>query len=124
MLPFVVALCLALGPTFAPAYAFGVRAPVAVGSWTAAPSLGQPRAEVAATALEGRVYVAGGFEPNGGDLASVEVLDPGIGDWQARAPLPQGLNHLGMAALDGVVYVAGGNVGGTPTNGLFAYDPM
>src|SRR5262245_2986394 len=123
MFPIVVAIWLALGSSFAPAFALDLGAPAALGSWTAAPNLGQARAEIAATALGGRIYVAGGFDPSGADLASVEMLDPASDAWVARSPLPQGLNHLGMAALDGMVYVAGGNVGGTPTSGLFAYDP-
>jgi N-acetylneuraminic acid mutarotase len=94
---------------------------LAFGSWSAGPGLLNTRAEIAAATLDGRIYVAGGFGPGGTDLRSLEVFDSGL--WQERAPLPRGLNHLGMAALDGLVYVAGGNVGGTPTNGLFAYDP-
>src|SRR3954453_8590032 len=93
------------------------------GAWTPAPGLNEPRAEVAAAVLDGRIYTAGGFDARGADLSSLEVFDSGAAAWQTRAPMPQGLNHLGMAALDGLVYVAGGSVGGTPTNGLFAYDP-
>ncbi|HEY3057402.1 MAG TPA: kelch repeat-containing protein [Chloroflexota bacterium] len=102
---------------------FALIAALALGSWTTAPSLNEARAEIAATTLDGRIYVAGGFDRNGTDLTSVEMFDPVARVWQLRAPLPQGLNHLGVAPLNGEVYVAGGSVGGTPTSGLFAYEP-
>ncbi len=95
----------------------------AAGTWSNAPALIEARAEVSATALDGRIYVAGGFTETGGDRASMEVFDPRQGAWLTLAPLARGLNHLSIAALGGVVYASGGSAGSQPTAGLFAYDP-
>ena len=105
------------------ALTFWTRSAVAVGRWSKAPPLSEPRAEVSATALDGRIYVAGGFTASGADLASMEVLDRQVDGWQPRAPLPRGLNHLSIATSGGLVYASGGSAGSTPTTGLFAYDP-
>ena len=93
------------------------------GGWTGGPTLIHERAEIAAAELDGRLYVGGGFDPSGTDLASFEVFDPAVGVWVETAPMPRALNHLGIAAVGGLVYVAGGSAGSTPTSGLFAYDP-
>src|SRR5215204_4840840 len=101
-----------------------VAAWLILGVWTAAPGLNQPRAEIAAATLDGRIYVAGGFDPSGTDLASLEEFDPVSTTWQHKASMPAALNHLGVAALDGTLYVAGGGAGAGPTAGLYAYSPL
>src|SRR5205809_7351695 len=117
MIPFLVAFWLGIAP-------LPLSARAAPGTWSDGATLKQPRAEIAATVLDGRILTVGGFGPGGVDLSSLEVFDPATNTWQTRSPMPQGLNHLGVAALDGVVYVAGGSVGGTPTSGLYAFDPL
>jgi N-acetylneuraminic acid mutarotase len=96
------------------------------GGWADGPRLNDARAEIAAAVLDGRIYTGGGFDAQGADLTSFEVLDPATGAWELRAPIPLGLNHLGNAALGGAVYVSGGYAraaGGAPSPALFAYDP-
>jgi len=85
------------------------------------PLPGGPRQEIGVTALDGRVYVIGGF--GGADV--VEVYDTSTNQWDRVADLPSGRNHIGTAALGGLVYVVGGFVGNgfTPASEVFRYDP-
>ena len=66
------------------------------------------RTEVAAAAAGGRIYVAGGYAPNGDTVATVEVYDPAADAWAAGPDLPVAVNHAMAATLDGAVHVAGG----------------
>jgi hypothetical protein len=80
-----------------------LAAVIALASWTSAAGLNQGRAEVSAATLDSRIFVAGGFDSAGLDVASLEAFDPAVGFWQLRAPMPRGLNHLGMAGLGGLL---------------------
>jgi N-acetylneuraminic acid mutarotase len=85
------------------------------GTWaTASPALTK-RTEVAAAALDGKIYVAGGFsKPNLQNVlklaisSDVEVYDPASDSWSTTTPLPEGRHHAGMVSLDGFLYVIGG----------------
>lgn len=73
------------------------------------------RTEVAAAALDGKIYVVGGFEkPSLGNVLhlsitpSLEVYDPVADQWTAKAPLPIGLHHVGIGVAGGRLYVIGG----------------
>lgn len=82
------------------------------------------RQEHSAAALEGEVYVIGGFTPS--VTASVQAYDP-LGDsWRARADFPTALHHANVAAASGKIYVLGFNRGSSFTDidgRVFAYDP-
>src|SRR5260370_17985398 len=99
----------------------------APGSWTAKAPLPVARNEVAAVALNDRIYVLGGSYPRQKyDVADNGEYDPATDRWRARAPMPQGLNHLGAVALNGKVYVVGGFTGSNHkdgNDGAFEYDP-
>ena len=83
------------------------------------------RSELAAAALAGRIYVAGGIAQSG-TTAAFEVYDPATDRWEELPPLPEAVHHLAAAATDERVYITGGY-----TNLLFseirkrawAYDP-
>ncbi|MCB1937191.1 MAG: galactose oxidase [Nitrosomonas sp.] len=86
-----------------------------LGSWTEGSSAPSKRTEIAAAALEQKIYVAGGFSrPSFGNLLDfaisrdVEVYDPATDSWSATTPLPEGRHHAGMVAYDGFLYVIGG----------------
>jgi N-acetylneuraminic acid mutarotase len=88
------------------------------------PLPGGERQEVAVTALDGRVYVIGGFTATGAGSSAVEVYDTTADQWDRAADLPTRRNHAGAAALDGFVYVVGGFVGAgfTPASDVYRYD--
>ncbi len=86
------------------------------GLWTTGASAPTERTEVAAAAVEGKVYVIGGFSSelsvrNALNLAisrAVEVYDPISNTWSLATPLPEGRHHAGVAVLNGMLYVIGG----------------
>lgn len=82
------------------------------GGWeTRAPLLGGSRQETGVVALDGEVYVLGGFGEGGALAAQVEAYDPVTDTWRETAPLPQPLHHANAAAVDGRLFVAGYLVG-------------
>ena len=64
------------------------------------------RSELAAAALAGRIYVAGGIAQLG-TTAAFEAYDPATDHWEELPPLPEAVHHL-AAATDKRVYVTGG----------------
>jgi N-acetylneuraminic acid mutarotase len=74
-------------------------------------------------ALDGKIYVAGGF--NG--QAAFQVYDPATDSWSELADLPTPRAGVAAVALDGMVYVIGGNLGpgwwGDVTGITEVYDP-
>jgi N-acetylneuraminic acid mutarotase len=97
------------------------------GAWQAAAPMPLARSELAATVLDGRLYVAGGIAQLGATPA-FQVYDPGTDSWRALAPLPEPRHHFGMAALDGRIYVSGGYptlpfFAGDARSQLWVYDP-
>src|SRR5918911_373832 len=92
------------------------------GSWRSLAPVPTPRSEVAAAAVDGLIYVVGGFDPGG---SAHEGYDPPADRWSTWAPLPKPLNHAAAAGLGGKLYVVGGfdNRTGQPSASLYAYDP-
>lgn len=78
-----------------------------MGRWVESAALPTPRSELAATALDGKIYVAGGLA---GSVVSeaFEVYDPATDTWRAAAALPIPLHHMALAAAGGKVYLSGG----------------
>ena len=92
--------------------------------WSARAAVPTPRTECAAAALDGLIYVVGGFLGDGQTTGIAERYDPVTDGWSTIAPLPEGRNHPTLAALGGKLYLVGGYDGaGRPTNTVFAYDP-
>lgn len=106
------------------------------GTWTTAAPAPTERTEVAAAALDGQIFVVGGFEaPALGNVLNlsisnkVEVYDPRSDRWTTRAPLPVGLHHAGLAAVGRQLYVVGGYTRSglsawKPVASLYRYDPQ
>src|SRR5688572_26675704 len=78
------------------------------GVWFAMPSMPTPRQEVGVAAIEGRVYVIGGFGQDGSASSAVEIFDTRLNEWRAGPPLPVRIHHPNVAAVGANVYVAGG----------------
>jgi len=94
-----------------------VAAPVPGGesAWRRLAQAPSERTEVAAAAVGDRIYVLGGYGPDGVTLTTVEVFDTGAGTWARGPDLPVAVNHAMAATLDGVLYLAGGNDGNGPS---------
>ncbi len=94
--------------------------------WVTLAPLPAARQEVGVAALDGRVYVVGGFNGAGQSVNTVERYDPLTNSWQAVAPLPapMPLNHVGAASVGGGLFVVGGlRQNFTAVNTVYRYDP-
>jgi len=96
------------------------------GAWSthAALSLGA-RQEMGVAALDGKVYVVGGFDESGQAVATVEAYDPATDRWTQKASLPAPLHHVNVAAVGSKLYVVGGLSGAsfTASGTTLEYDP-
>ena len=93
----------AASPTVEPA---STATPAPTSPQRAEPPLPAPREETAEVALKGNIYVIGGFDAAGHDLADVLVGD-GV-SWRAGPPLPLALDHPAAAVAGDSILVAGG----------------
>jgi len=120
----VSVLCLVLGACSEPDCS--CLLPPAPGTWSphAPLSLG-PRQEMGVAALDGRIYVVGGFDAAGQPASTVEAYDPATDRWTRRASLPAPLHHVNMAAVGGKLYVVGALTGASfaATGATLVYDP-
>jgi hypothetical protein len=93
--------------------------------WTTGAPIPTPRSEIAGTALNGKVYIIGGFDETGRSTTTVEVYDPIADKWTTASPLPQPLDHTAAASYDGKLYVVGGGYLSRDaiSDKLFIYDP-
>ncbi len=95
--------------------------------WSPRASLTEARQEVAVAALEGAIYVIGGFRADVSVADTVEVYDPNTDSWSFAASLPTGLHHAAAAAVDGKLYVIGGFTDAlflAPVDSVLEYDPV
>ena len=97
------------------------------GTWRTVAPMPTKRTEVATAALEGKIYVVGGFEKpslsnmmNFAITPSVEMYDPVTDRWTSKAPMPVGLHHVGIGVVDGRLYV----IGGYSRSGLSVWNPV
>lgn len=89
------------------------------------PALPTVRQEHAVVALEGEIYVIGGFVPT--ITASVQAFDPAASAWRDAADFPFPLHHANAAVVGGRLFVAGFYLGMSFTNAdgrVFEYDPV
>lgn len=78
-------------------------------------------------AVNGKIYVAGGWGYTGPDTQGVqsvlEVYDPMADAWTTKAPMPTARNALAAAAVGGKIYAIGGWTGTENTPKVERYDP-
>lgn len=105
------------------------RAPIdisAAGTWTILAPMPTPRQEVAVAALDGKVWVIGGFGPGAEPVGTVEIYDPATNRWEARPPLPTAVHHAAAGVVGDRLFVVGGYTGGrlrwTASQTLFEWD--
>ncbi len=110
----------------------GLDAPAERGTATATWGTLEPspltRTEVGAARIDDRIYVLGGYLPDGTTTGRMAVYDISAGEWEEGPALPVAVNHAGVAALGGDLYVLGGNLetdaGREPkSRRLFRYHP-
>jgi N-acetylneuraminic acid mutarotase len=95
------------------------------GTWSdIAPLELGPRQETAVVALEGRVFVIGGYTDTGSLVNTVEAYDPSADTWTEVASVPARLHHANAAVVDSKIYILGFLTRGfAPSGRCFVYDP-
>jgi N-acetylneuraminic acid mutarotase len=95
------------------------------GRWESKPAAPAPRQEAAFVELDGKLYLAGGFEYGGADSARHEVYDTATESWSVTTPLPSPSHHLVGAAVGGKIYYLGGmhTLGFVVTGETLEFDP-
>jgi N-acetylneuraminic acid mutarotase len=92
-------------------------------SWTRKADMPTARNFLAATAVDGTIYVIGGF-PGGAPLKTVEAYDPKTDTWVTKASMPTGRAGLAACAVGGIIYAIGGFASWpNPLSMVEAYDP-
>jgi N-acetylneuraminic acid mutarotase len=99
--------------------------PTMGGTWSPGVATPSRRAENAAVAVDGVIYVAGGMGDHGDTLDRFEAFDTRTGTWSELPPLPERRDHMGLAAIDGKIYLTGGMIfyDTAVRSGLWRYDP-
>jgi N-acetylneuraminic acid mutarotase len=69
-----------------------------------------PVQETATVAVDGRIYVIGGFGQNQ-VLDRVQIYDPAMDAWSDGPALPQEVHHANAAVVDDTIYVVGALTG-------------
>jgi len=93
-------------------------------TWQLGAQMPGPRQELATGALNGNVYVLGGFDAEGHSTDTVLVYHPTTDTWTLAHPLPYGVNHNSAAVAGGDLYSFGAEEASclftirTPTPGL------
>src|SRR5215210_7057372 len=99
--------------------AIASSAPVAAqsgsGPWTPALFMLHERSESAIVALDGRMYVIGGYPGDRIPSAVVQIWDSRTETWSEGPPVPMPLHHAAAVAVNGKIYLIGGEVDGAGT---------
>jgi hypothetical protein len=76
----------------------------------------------AMTALNGKLYVVGGYDVTAARTDTVWEYEISTDTWLGRAPYPLQISEAGCVALNGLVYVVSGSTGGN-TAEVHSFDP-
>ena len=94
------------------------------GEWYQLESMPLALSELSSAKGDGKVYLGGGFEPEGVTSEVFMVFDLYERSFKELERLPIGLHHTSLAYLDGRVYMAGGweDLDFDATDYFYAYD--
>jgi N-acetylneuraminic acid mutarotase len=110
------------GPPTAPSSPTGQ---VDGGQWSQRSSLIEANSELAFAALNGRLYLLGGYPSNRQTSRTVQVYTIATDRWELGPPLPQPNNHGMAAGVSGKVYLIGGQTtdDGNYVDTVYELDP-
>lgn len=97
-----------------------------VNTWAEKAPVPSRENQVAATAINGKLYLLGYFffDPdNGGLITKLRVYDPGTNTWGEKAPMQKGRVTLAVAEIGGKLYAVGGQSATGFSSKLEVYDP-
>ena len=114
---------------FLSATALASDAGAQLSTWEMRAAMPLPRAFAAAAAVDGQVYVLGGFDKAGEPTATVQIYDTQADSWSLGAELDAPKVGAGACGLHGKVYLVGGGDGdwsmthGQALSSVMVYDP-
>mmetsp|Transcript_9437 Transcript_9437/g.33381 ORF Transcript_9437/g.33381 Transcript_9437/m.33381 type:complete len:435 (+) Transcript_9437:179-1483(+) len=92
--------------------------------WRNGASTEFPHGDTCAAALDGKLYVIGGFGDGYGDIQRiVEEYDPVTESWKRIPDMPSGRTDIMCAVSGGELYAIGGYDGSSMTSTVFSYNP-
>jgi non-specific serine/threonine protein kinase len=92
-------------------------------AWIGGTPLSEPRSEVAAAPLSGRIVVVGGFLASGANSRRVDAYDPVRDVWTRLPDLPVSVDHAAAASVRGRLVVVGGyGADRKPLRAAFLFD--
>lgn len=98
----------------------------AAAGWSGAPPVrGGAIQETAVVALDGKIYVLGGFDGSLAVVRSVRIFDTSSCTWSDGPDLPRAMHHMNAAVAGDTIYVLGGMDGlnFTPLGDVLAWNP-
>jgi hypothetical protein len=94
-------------------------------TWTPGMNAPRDRGGAQAVAVNGKIYVIGGFETvTRTPVPEVDVFDPATGNWSQVASLPTPRHLSAIAVLDGKIFVMGGTRSAQAFFNAGVADPM
>jgi N-acetylneuraminic acid mutarotase len=114
-------------------FAAAALAQMPTSPWKKGAPFPQPDEELYGVALNGKMYVIGGWDDGNARGVNYEY-NPGTDKWTKKQPMPRPAHHAALAAANGKIYVMGGfvvpkdnaiPVGGAwePIDNAWEYDP-
>jgi N-acetylneuraminic acid mutarotase len=98
-------------------------ATLALAAWVSGSPLPEPRTEVAAAPLQGRIVVVGGFLASGANSRRVDAYDPRDDNWSRLPDLPVSVDHAAAASWRGRLVIVGGyGADRAPLRAAFLFD--
>jgi len=97
----------------------------AVGGWTRLGDAPFARLEMATTAFDDRIWLAGGLNPDGSATDAVEVFDPASESWSDGPTLPAAVHHAALASDADRLVLVGGYAAPSfgPTDAVWILEP-
>jgi N-acetylneuraminic acid mutarotase len=96
---------------------------LALAAWVGGSPLPEPRTEVAAAPLQGRIVVVGGFLASGANSRRVDAYDPRADSWSRLPDLPVSVDHAAAASWRGRLVIVGGyGADRAPLRAAFLFD--
>lgn len=97
----------------------------ATDAWSALTGSAVPHSNPAGGVINGKLYVAGGYEGSGTTPGTLmEVYDPATNAWTTKAPMLLAVQYPASAVISGKLYVFGGNDGTSDVTAVQVYDPI
>lgn len=107
------------GGTSSQVYSAQVNSDGTLGAWTQVSSLNTTRNKESMIVVGGYLYVAGGVDSGGNNLASVEyakITGPGtLGSWTTTNSLSVGRSNFALVVHNGYIYALGGDTASSDT---------